>query len=997
MFTQAVLVLQYLMRFIESFSIHTTRDMNSDAVFQQAITTSDLESLIEALENGLEVDVDSQNFVEVLELSIKNGDEAAFTKLLTYIQDLRLKTRSRSADVLNERGVWLQLWDIFCRLVISIVTDGLLIIIFYTALSYALHYIAIHSTGRIQRLSAEWYDRLHSLASPFSVWATSQILYGMKHRFSREFLFNTLDGSLVFLWLAIATRFISSSSWFGGCLHDGLYSPSSFWGLQTRSTLARYMPSWRQSYFTIILGSDNFLAWKPEMRVPSPRIDRGDIILRQLLRSRCNEKALMIQFLERITFDDITENGGAGHEIFTWAASKGCLQAVRKLLSLGFSVDSAVPASPNFEFHAPPPGSALYWAARGGQSEVVEYLLRNGAKTNDTIPLPLIGATAASHAEYDKEAIPAYAACVSHLLGAGANSDSVDEKGRSALSWSTKSAQKLILDLLLHAGADPNIADTELKLPIHYAAKFGRSYEIVAALLERTTNPDSVDKTGTSALTWALWSADCPPTVKLLVDVVSDINAGGGTYGCPLGAASRYCSSDIMKMVLEKGADPRIQGGVYGNCLGSLLHRPFNRLVLEDDIMCLELLLSHGADPNMKTNKGEQALHIAAKHCSQSRIFETLLNHGADVNATYQSNERGFQVTTTPLGILCDFYFRIKNDACITLLEAGANPNCYTPNGETALQAVVLGSSELARALIARGADVEARSVSYNKTALHDAAIAANSDMIKVLIEKGADANARGNKMETPLHDACWRTPDKETLQEQDENPFEARNRRYRTEEQHQPVQSIELLITLGHADPKAKDIEGATPLHHAIKACNPLTVETLIRLSPSDIISETDSKGKLPLHWAAEAGFSKALSYSVDPTNGYIWTASELRHKDEAEKKELKLKLKMKLKQAMQESVNAVDISGNTPLHHAVKNGHEKFISKLPSFSDAFFIDIDIRNHKGYTALDLAKKNNHVWLVDAFKRFAENLNKASRADLFAEKREELRVFEARN
>jgi ankyrin repeat protein len=957
--------------------------MNSDALFQHTIATSDLGSLTEALQNGSNVDIESQNFVKVLELSIKNGDEAAFTKLLTYIPELRLKTRLRVADVPKEGGVWLQLWNIFRQFVISIITDVPLIIIFYSALCYALLYTVIHSTGRIQILSAVWYDRLHGSASPFSVWITLQIFYGMKHRFSREFLFDTLDGSLVFLWLAIATKFISPSSWFGGCLYEGLYSLSSFWGLQTRSTLAQYMPSWRRGYFSIILGSDNFLAWTPEVKVSFPRIDHSDIILKQLLRSECNEKALMIQFLERTTFDDIKEECGAGHEIFTWAASKGSLQAIRKLLNLGIGVDISFTGSNDFRFHGPPPGSALFWAAIEGHSEVVECLLRNGAETNHTIRPPLIGATAGSHREYDKEAISTYAACVSYLLEAGADPDSVDDEGRSALSWSTQPTQKPILDLLLNAGADPNITDKELKLPIHYAAQFGRSHEVVAALLERTINPDSVDENGTSALTWALWSADCPPTVKLLVDAVSDINAGGGTFGCPLGAASRYCSSSIMKMVLEKGADPKIQGGRYGNCLGALLQRPFNQSFLEDDILCLELLLSHGADPNMRTNEGKQALHTAAMYCYCPRILEVLLKHGADVNAIYQSSKQRFEVTTTPLGILCDFY--IRKDATMILLRAGANPNCYTPDGKTVLQAAcyISGSSEIAQELITRGANVAARSVSYNKTALHYAATAARSDMIKVLLEKGADANARDNKMETPLHDACWQTPDRKTLQEEDENPFEARGRRYRIEKEYELLQSIELLLTLGHADPKAKDIDGAIPLHHAIKARNPLTVETLIRLSPSDIIFETDSKGKLPLHWAAEAGFTKALYYLVD-TNSPIWTASKFRHNDEGEN----------LMKAMQESVNVVDIFGNTALHHAAKSGHEKFIAILLSFSEAF-IDIDIRNHEGCTALDLAKENNHVWLVGAFKEVAEIL-KASRASVAGDGRES-RVFEAQN
>jgi hypothetical protein len=248
------------MPLIESPSCHMLRDMYSDALFQHSIATSDLGSLTEALQDCSDVDIESQNFVKVLELSIKNGDVAAFAKLITYIPELRLKTKLQVADVHKERGVCVQLWNIFLQLVVSIVTEGILIITFIYALCYTLLYMVNHSSGRTHILSAMWYDHLHSSASPFSLWIILRVYNGMKHRFSREFLHDTLDGLLVFLWLAIATKFISPLSWFGSCLHEGLYSLSSFWGFQTRSTFIRYMPSWRRSYFSTILGSDHFLA-----------------------------------------------------------------------------------------------------------------------------------------------------------------------------------------------------------------------------------------------------------------------------------------------------------------------------------------------------------------------------------------------------------------------------------------------------------------------------------------------------------------------------------------------------------------------------------------------------------------------------------------------------------------------------------------------------------------------------------------------------------------
>jgi ankyrin repeat protein len=92
-----------------------------------------------------------------------------------------------------------------------------------------------------------------------------------------------------------------------------------------------------------------------------------------------------------------------------------------------------------------------------------------------------------------------------------------------------------------------------------------------------------------------------------------------------------------------------------------------------------------------------------------------------------------------------------------------------------------------------------------------------------------------------------------------------------------------------------------------------------------------------------------------------------------------------------MQESISDVDVSGNTALHYAAENGHE-FVTTLVQLGKAV-IDIHIRNYEGYTALDLANANNHVWIVSAFKGHAETV-KASRA-LDIRVRGESRVFPA--
>lgn len=922
--------------------------MSFDDVFNHAFATADLTSIMKVLENDSKVDTQSESFRLVLELSIQNGEEAVFARLLRYIPKLTLRTRLQAVKPSRQHLIRQVLW--------KIVTELVFCLFYYYALPTVLLYTVFHFSGRAREASAWWYDHLHSSASPFSLWISFLVFHGMKQRFSRKFFLDSLDSGLVFLWLAIATRFVSQSSWIGNCIYQGHSSLLSFKGLQIRSMLNQYMPSWRRKYFAIVLGPDHVLATSTQIKALQPQTDHGESVLGQLLRSKCNERALMLQYLEMVVFDDINEKCGAGHEILIWAAGNGYLQVVQKLLSSGISANIVDTDPVAFRFRGPPSGSALFWASAAGHADVVEVLLLNEAevKNGDPDRSPLMGATRSSHQVFDGEAMLTYVQCVSHLLQASANPNAVDKQGRSALSWSTQPTQKPILDLLLKAGADPNAADQKLMLPLQYAAKFSASQEVVRVLLAKTMDTDSVDKDGTSALTWALWSADCPPTVELLLDAVSNLDLGGGIYGCPLGAASRYCSSKVIKMLLDKGANPNVMAGHYGSCIAALLHRPFNDLVFEDDLLCLELLLSNGAKANLRMPNGKQALHAAAEHCYKVEIFETLLRYGADVNATFQSHERGFEVTTTPLGILCNYH--IRNEATMVLLRAGASPNCYTPSGKTVLQSAcyIGGSSTIAQELITRGADIGATSLSDGATALHDAATAARSDVIKDLIEKGSNVAARDKQKRTPLHNACWRTPDRESRQEKVENLFEAQASFYCTRKNSELLQSIELLLALGHANPKARDEDGATPLHHAVKACNPMTVAALIRLTSNDILFERDSNGKLPLHWAAEAGFTDGLSSLVNFHS--LEVAYGPRDNEKVEAAILALK----------RYINAPDKSGNTALHYAAKNGHEKFVAKL--LLGQMFADINARNRHGYTALDLAKKNNQVWVVGVLK-----------------------------
>lgn len=130
---------------------------------------------------------------------------------------------------------------------------------------------------------------------------------------------------------------------------------------------------------------------------------------------------------------------------------------------------------------------------------------------------------------------------------------------------------------------------------------------------------------------------------------------------------------------------------------------------------------------------GSTALHWAA-YLEDPAIVDRLIRAGADVNVV---NDLG----ATPLLLACR-----SADGTIAerLLDAGARPDVAQASGETALMlASRAGSTRAVRALLARGADVNAKERTRGQTALMWAAANGRSEVTRVLLEHGADVHAR--------------------------------------------------------------------------------------------------------------------------------------------------------------------------------------------------------------------------------------------------------------
>jgi ankyrin repeat protein len=115
-------------------------------------------------------------------------------------------------------------------------------------------------------------------------------------------------------------------------------------------------------------------------------------------------------------------------------------------------------------------------------------------------------------------------------------------------------------------------------------------------------------------------------------------------------------------------------------------------------------------------------------------LVELLLAHGAqpDVTNAYGSSPLGEAINAA------------NAELVVRLLEAGANVDSPNLDGQTALMlAARAGSAEIAQALIDHGADVNAREIWRDQTALMWAADSAVAGVVALLIDAGADVTVR--------------------------------------------------------------------------------------------------------------------------------------------------------------------------------------------------------------------------------------------------------------
>jgi ankyrin repeat protein len=265
-------------------------------------------------------------------------------------------------------------------------------------------------------------------------------------------------------------------------------------------------------------------------------------------------------------------------------------------------------------------------------------------------------------------------------------------------------------------------------------------------------------------------------TEHLIMKYPQQVNATGGNYVSPLGAALAREHFDVAQLLYEHGADVAVRG--YGN--RTLLYaasRSGNRQIVE-------WVLSHGADLNLHSGLDCSTPLIQAALHGQVEVCHILLQHNADKNALdkrgqtplHRASEGGYievarlfldrrvDVNSLDNNLSTALHLASKRghvDVAQVLLEHGVDVNAQDTNRSTALHLVsyysyISGCTDIAQFLLKHGVDVNVQD-DKGSTALHLALDQGHTDIAQSIIEHGLNVNVRDNNRFTALHLASRR------------------------------------------------------------------------------------------------------------------------------------------------------------------------------------------------------------------------------------------------
>jgi len=554
---------------------------------------------------------------------------------------------------------------------------------------------------------------------------------------------------------------------------------------------------------------------------------------------------------------------------------------MRRVLTTGLSIGAMVALSLSTLTHAAPAGAAAFVeAAMNGNRDAVRALLKDGADVNTT---QADGMTALHWAAQKGDVELAKV-----LLYASANLKATTRiGGYTPLLIASKNGDAAMIETLTLAGADANVATTNGTTPLMLAAAAGKP-AAVKALLDHGADVNAKESVkGETALTFA--------AALGRADVIRALTAKGADVKVTTKAVdlTDFAKEEQERLAAERGFNGGGQAG-RGNAPGGRGGAPQGPQIagVTRQYNYTELVAYWG---------GLAPMHLAARQ-GQLEAVKALMEAGADVN------QRGAGDPVTPLLIATmNGHF----DLAKYLVDHGADPNLAQANGATPLYAA-LNCQWSDKALYPQPRAYEQQQTSY-------------LDLMKVLLEKGANPNMR-------LTRKVWYSQydfDQSGVDESGATPFF--RAAYAAD-----VDGMKLLVAYG-ADPNIR------------------TMRTPGRVRTGDVTREVQDVSPLPPVPPGGPAITALLAASGEGY-GEGFAANHHHHAPAGMLPAVKY-----LVEELGMDVNAKDHDGNTAVHNAAARGDNEMILYLVSKG----ADVKQINREGKTTVDMA--NGPVQRISPF------------------------------
>ncbi|XP_064618905.1 ankyrin repeat domain-containing protein 17-like isoform X2 [Lineus longissimus] len=362
--------------------------------------------------------------------------------------------------------------------------------------------------------------------------------------------------------------------------------------------------------------------------------------------------------------------------------------------------------------------TAVLLAAQYGHTNMVNYLVKT--KCNPSVKNKI--SREALHMACER----GHPDCVKILLGVVEDINAVDGTKEPPIVLAARHGHHDVARVLIDAKCDienPSQMDQNQRRAIHFASVSGYD-EFLDVLLQAGADPDVPDRAGNSPLLLgATWGHSA--VVRSLLKCKVDVNRKNTLGLCAVIMTSAEGHREILRQLLDAGADP--------DAVNHMRDPAILVACQNSNTDCAEVLIENGCDMDLYDEKhGRTALTWAIDN-GLKELAKKMIEKGADVDAGR---------TGSPLEAAC----KKEDEGTVDLLLGkGADVNKrLLPEETTAVMfALETGNVEICRKLLNAGADPNLPTI-YRVTCLMLGTDRSGAEVTRLLLEKGADVNYKG-------------------------------------------------------------------------------------------------------------------------------------------------------------------------------------------------------------------------------------------------------------